>query len=173
LFIDDVIAELSSDERLKVVAVLASRSPRVRTALPHGLRTEHSVVELPAPIPSEPSVEVVAVLDPASTAAQRLAPLLLVLRKVVNCRIKLFLNPQDKNSDMPLKSFYRYVLEAEMQFTASGAQRGALARFSRLPHAPLLSMELRTPPNWLVECVNSVYDLDNIRLADVETVVHR
>ncbi|KAI5635339.1 UDP-glucose:Glycoprotein glucosyltransferase domain-containing protein [Phthorimaea operculella] len=33
-------------------------------------------------------------------------------------------------------------------------------------------MELRTPPNWLVECVKSVYDLDNIRLADVDTVVH-
>uniref|UniRef100_A0A2H1WXD8 SFRICE_018762 n=1 Tax=Spodoptera frugiperda TaxID=7108 RepID=A0A2H1WXD8_SPOFR len=69
--------------------------------------------------------------------------------------------------------FYRYVLEPELQFTSSGALTGgALARFARLPHAPLLSMELRTPPNWLVECVKSVYDLDNIRLADVDTVVH-
>lgn len=48
-------------------------------------------------------VQIVAVLDPASNAAQKLAPLLLVLRRVVNCRIKLFMNPQDKNSDMPLK----------------------------------------------------------------------
>ncbi|KAJ8734858.1 hypothetical protein PYW08_014108 [Mythimna loreyi] len=165
--------ELSSEDRLKVVSVVAARSPRVRTTLPAGLKTEHSLVDLPPLRADEAAVEIVAVLDPASTAAQRLAPLLLVLRRVVNCRIKLFVNPQDKNSDMPLKSFYRYVLEPELQFTPSGAlSGGALARFARLPHAPLLSMELRTPPNWLVECVKSVYDLDNIRLADVDTVVH-
>ncbi|XP_063891036.1 UDP-glucose:glycoprotein glucosyltransferase isoform X2 [Helicoverpa armigera] len=171
---DDVDSkQLDSSERLKVVSVVAARSPRVRTALPPGLRTEHSLVDLPPLRDDEAAVEIVAVLDPASTAAQRLAPLLLVLRRVVNCRIKLFLNPQDKNSDMPLKSFYRYVLEPELQFTAAGAATGgALARFARLPHAPLLSMELRTPPNWLVECVKSVYDLDNIRLADVDTLVH-
>ncbi|CAH1643381.1 unnamed protein product [Spodoptera littoralis] len=167
------VSSLSSDERLKVVCVVAARSPRVRTAAPAGLRGDHSLVDLPPLRQHEAAVEIVAVLDPASTAAQRLAPLLLVLRRVVNCRIKLFVNPQDKNSDMPLKSFYRYVLEPELQFTSSGAlSGGALARFARLPHAPLLSMELRTPPNWLVECVKSVYDLDNIRLADVDTVVH-
>ena len=66
------------------------------------------------------------------------------------------------------------MLEPELQFSAQGAQgAGAAARFSRLPHAPLLSLELRTPANWLVECVKSVYDLDNIRLADVDSVVHR
>lgn len=165
--------EMSVDERLKVVAVVAARSPKTRTSLPADLRTEHSLVDLPPLMDNEAAIEIVAVLDPASTAAQRLAPLLLVLRRVVNCRIKLFVNPQDKNSDMPLKSFYRYVLEPELQFTSSGALTGgALARFARLPRAPLLSMELRTPPNWLVECVKSVYDLDNIRLADVDTVVH-
>lgn len=55
-------------------------------------------------------MQVVAVLDPASNAAQRLAPVLLILRRIVNCRIKLFLNPQDKNSDMPLKRYLRYCL---------------------------------------------------------------
>ncbi|XP_026726157.1 UDP-glucose:glycoprotein glucosyltransferase [Trichoplusia ni] len=165
--------QLSTEERLKVVTVVAARSPRVRTQLPPGLRTQHSLVDLPPLRDNEAAIEIIAVLDPASTAAQRLAPLLLVLRHVVNCRIKLFVNPQDKNSDMPLKSFYRYVLEPELQFTSAGALTGgALARFARLPHAPLLSLELRTPPNWLVECVKSVYDLDNIRLADVDTLVH-
>ncbi|XP_030027035.2 UDP-glucose:glycoprotein glucosyltransferase [Manduca sexta] len=164
---------ISRDVRLQLVSVLAGRSPRTRTALPAGLRTQHSLVDLPPLYPDEAAVEIVAVLDPASSAAQRLAPVLLVLRRVVNCRIKLFLNPQDKNSDMPLKSFYRFVLEPELQFSSSGSlSGGALARFSRLPHAPLLSMELRTPSNWLVECVRSVYDLDNIRLADVDTLVH-
>lgn len=170
---DDESIELSTDTRLKVVSVLAGRKARVRTPTPEGLRTEHSVVTLQPLYGDEPALQIVALLDPASTAAQRLAPLLLVLRRVVNCHIQLFLNPQDKNSDMPLKSFYRYVLDPELQFNSDGALSGGpIARFSRLPHAPLLSMELRTPTNWLVECVKSVYDLDNIRLADVETVVH-
>ncbi|XP_072935877.1 UDP-glucose:glycoprotein glucosyltransferase [Epargyreus clarus] len=174
-FDDDVddTKQLSDDEYLRAVAVVSARSPRVRAAPPAALRTEHSLVDMPPLYENEAAVEIVAVVDPASTAAQRLAPLLLVLRRVVNCHLKLFLNPTDKNSDMPLKSFYRYVLEAELQWDARGAAAGgALARFSRLPHAPLLSMELRTPPNWLVECVKSVYDLDNIRLADVESLVH-
>ncbi|KAJ2946318.1 hypothetical protein O0L34_g12355 [Tuta absoluta] len=170
---DDDFVELNNENRLKVVSVLAARSPKTRTALPAGLKTEHSLVELQPLYKDEAAIEIVAVTDPASIAAQRLAPLLLVLRRVINCRIKLFMNPQDKNSDMPLKSFYRYVLEPELQFSPEGSLTGgAVARFSRLPHAPLLSLELRTPPNWLVECVKSVYDLDNIRLADVETVVH-
>ncbi|XP_045529662.1 UDP-glucose:glycoprotein glucosyltransferase [Pieris brassicae] len=170
---DDSISDIDTEKYFKVISILASRSPRTRTPLPTGLKTEHSLVELPPLYSDEAAIEIVAVVDPASTAAQRLAPLLLVLRRVINCRIKLFLNPQDKNSDMPLKSFYRYVLEAELQFTPSGSLTGgAIARFNRLPHAPLLSMEMRTPPNWLVECVKSVYDLDNIRLADVESLVH-
>ncbi|XP_068628440.1 UDP-glucose:glycoprotein glucosyltransferase [Battus philenor] len=171
--VDDETPELTPDNYLKVISVLAARSPKGRTPLPVGIRTEHSLVELPPLYTDEAAVEIVAVIDPASTAAQRLAPLLLVLRRIVNCRLKLFLNPQDKNSDMPLKSFYRYVLEPELQFNAKGGLTGgALARFSRLPQAPLLSLELRTPPNWLVECVRSVYDLDNIRLADVDSLVH-
>ncbi|XP_034841093.1 UDP-glucose:glycoprotein glucosyltransferase [Maniola hyperantus] len=170
---DDDVAEISTENYMKVISVLASRSPKVRTPLPSGLRTEHSVIELSPLYQDEAAVEIVAVVDPASSPAQRLAPLLLALRRVLNCRVQLFLNPQDKNSDMPLKSFYRYVLEPELQFNANGAQTaGAIARFSRLPHAPLLSLDLRTPSNWLVECVKSVYDLDNIRLADVESLVH-
>ncbi|KOB72007.1 Pantothenate kinase 4 [Operophtera brumata] len=50
------------------------------------------------------------------------------------------------------------------EFTADGALTGgAIARFSRLPHAPLLSMEIRTPPNWLVECVNE-FELEYLLL---------
>lgn len=171
---DDVMDDkITADMRLKIISVLAARGPRTRTPIPNELKTEHSLIDLAPVYENEAAIEIVAVLDPATNAAQRLAPILLVLRRVVNCHIKLFLNPQDKNSDMPLKSFYRYVLEPELQFTSSGAlSGGALAKFSRLPHAPLLSMELRTPSNWLVECVKSVYDLDNIRLADVDTVVH-
>lgn len=51
-------AELSTEKYLKVISVLAARSPRVRTPLPAGLRSEHSVVELAPLYKDEAAVEV-------------------------------------------------------------------------------------------------------------------
>ncbi|KAH9634134.1 hypothetical protein HF086_001336 [Spodoptera exigua] len=55
---DDLeVGELSPDERLKVVCVVGARSPRVRTALPGGLRGDHSLVDLPPLRDDEAAVE--------------------------------------------------------------------------------------------------------------------
>lgn len=71
-------------------------------------------------------------------------------------------------------SFYRYVLDPEIQFTEDGKEiAGPIARFTNMPTAPLLTQNIHVPENWLVEVVRSVYDLDNIRLENVESVVHR
>lgn len=71
-------------------------------------------------------------------------------------------------------SFYRFVVEPEVQWLSNGdLSAGPHARFTHLPHSSLLTQSMHVPVNWLVESVKSVYDLDNIRLADVERVVHR
>lgn len=71
-------------------------------------------------------------------------------------------------------SFYRFVLDTELQWNNDGnLGNGPYARFTHLPQSSLLTLSLHVPGNWLVESVRSVYDLDNIRLADVEKVVHR
>lgn len=73
-----------------------------------------------------------------------------------------------------MSSFYRYVLDPEVQFTAEGRlSPGPMARFSNMPPAPLLTQNMHVPDNWLVEAVASPYDLDNIRLEEVDSVVHR
>lgn len=41
-----------------------------------------------------------------------------------------------------------------------------------MPTSPLLTQNMHVPENWLVEVVRSVYDLDNIRLENVESNVH-
>lgn len=70
-------------------------------------------------------------------------------------------------------SFYRYVVESELQFTADGKfTAGPDAKFTGLPTSPLLTQNLQVPDNWLVEIVRSVYDLDNIRLVDINGPVH-
>lgn len=71
-------------------------------------------------------------------------------------------------------SFYRFVLESEIQFNEDGSQTaGPMARFNNMPTSPLLTQNYHVPENWLVEVVRSVYDLDNIRLENVESNVHR
>lgn len=71
-------------------------------------------------------------------------------------------------------SFYRYVLEPEVIFDKSGhLSPDPIAKFTNMPTSPLLTQIIHVPDNWLVESVESPYDLDNIRLEDVEMGVYR
>lgn len=72
-----------------------------------------------------------------------------------------------------VNSFYRFVIEPEPQFNADGAVRsGPYAKFTGIPASPLLTQNLQVPENWMVGAVRSVYDLDNIKLADINGPVH-
>ncbi|XP_043227369.1 UDP-glucose:glycoprotein glucosyltransferase 1-like isoform X2 [Amphibalanus amphitrite] len=168
----DVPEGVLSDIMMKTSALLNSRTlKKERYAMPK-LEEKHSVVRLPAADASRPAFDLVAVCDPVSRGAQQLGPLLAVLRQVLNADIRLVLNAQDKHSDMPLKSYYRLVLEAEPQFSSSGALQGPSARFTGLPGEPILTQHYHVPDNWMVEAVVSPHDLDNIKLDDVENGVH-
>uniref|UniRef100_A0A7N8X340 UDP-glucose glycoprotein glucosyltransferase 1 n=1 Tax=Mastacembelus armatus TaxID=205130 RepID=A0A7N8X340_9TELE len=116
--------------------------------------------------------DVVAVVDPVTRDAQKLAPLLLVLKQLININLRVFMNCQSKLSDLPLKSFYRYVLEPEVVFQADGSfAPGPMAKFLDMPQSPLFTLNLNTPESWMVESVHTRYDLDNIYLQEVENIV--
>uniref|UniRef100_A0A3P8PGB5 UDP-glucose ceramide glucosyltransferase-like 1 n=1 Tax=Astatotilapia calliptera TaxID=8154 RepID=A0A3P8PGB5_ASTCA len=116
--------------------------------------------------------DVVAVVDPVTREAQKLAPLLLVIKQLVNVNLRVFMNCQSKLSEMPLKSFYRYVLEPEVAFQADGSfSPGPIAKFLDMPQSPLFTLNLNTPESWMVESVHTRYDLDNIYLQEVENIV--
>ena len=78
-----------------------------------------SLVHLPS---SDPDLELqlVAFIDPLSPTAQRIAPLIQTLHTATSMDVKLYLNPISKLSEVPIKSFYRYVLEAELSFEEDG-----------------------------------------------------
>uniref|UniRef100_A0A8D3E204 UDP-glucose ceramide glucosyltransferase-like 1 n=1 Tax=Scophthalmus maximus TaxID=52904 RepID=A0A8D3E204_SCOMX len=116
--------------------------------------------------------DVVAVVDPVTRDAQKLSPLLLVLKQLVNVNLRVFMNCQSKLSDMPLKSIYRYVLEPEVTFRSdSSFSPGPMAKFLDMPQSPLFTLNLNTPESWMVESVHTRYDLDNIYLEEVENIV--
>jgi UDP-glucose:glycoprotein glucosyltransferase len=171
---DELEMELNSDVMTRLLSLMMPRtSTKSRFSLPSELREDHTVVKLPAKLKDEPSFNIVAVLDPASRGAQKLSALLILLRQVINCDLKVFLCAVDKHSDMPVKNFYRYVIEPELQFTADGrSTSGPVAKFSGLPSSPLLTQNLAVPENWLADLIRSVYDLDNIRLSDIGGPVH-
>uniref|UniRef100_A0A8C4IJP8 UDP-glucose ceramide glucosyltransferase-like 1 n=1 Tax=Dicentrarchus labrax TaxID=13489 RepID=A0A8C4IJP8_DICLA len=95
-----------------------------------------------------------------------------VLSQVVNVRLQVFMNCRAKLSEMPLKSFYRFVLESDVYFLANDTvSPGPVARFMELPESPLLTLNMITPESWIVQAVRSPHDLDNIHLQEVSGVV--
>lgn len=170
---DDDDDAITSDTILKLESLLVSKSSSKARFDISFSSDEHSVIKIPARHPDQVAFDLVAIVDPVSRGAQKLGPILQVLEEVLNCNIKVFLNSVEKNSDMPVKSFYRFVLESEIQFSEDGKQlSGPIARFNNMPSSPLLTQNYHVPENWLVEVVRSVYDLDNIRLENVESNVH-
>ncbi|VDK65586.1 unnamed protein product [Onchocerca ochengi] len=109
------------------------------------------------------------IVDPLSIQAQRLGHLLTVIQKVVNLEVKLVMNPKAKLSELPLKRFYRLVLQPTIVFDDSGRIDDVAyeARFTALPNKQLLTLAVVPPDAWMVQSVYAIYDLDNIRMENV------
>lgn len=111
------------------------------------------------------SIQFVASIDPTSEIAQRWIPILKVLSELSGVHLKLYLNPKEKMKELPVKRFYRHVLDARPTFTEDGDLHNLKATFSGLPKDALLNLALDVPPAWLVTPKESVHDLDNIKLS--------
>uniref|UniRef100_A0A8C2XGP4 UDP-glucose ceramide glucosyltransferase-like 1 n=1 Tax=Cyclopterus lumpus TaxID=8103 RepID=A0A8C2XGP4_CYCLU len=164
-------AKHASDLVMKVDALLtAAPKGEVRRDV-HFIKDSHSVLRL-SPRENEVFYDVVAIVDPLTREAQKMSPLLIVLSQVVNVRLQVFMNCRAKLSEMPLKSFYRFVLESDVNFLANNTvSPGPVARFMELPESPLLTLIMITPESWMVQAVSSPHDLDNIHLQEVNGVV--
>ncbi|KAG7503243.1 hypothetical protein JOB18_034256 [Solea senegalensis] len=161
----------ASDLVMKVDALLtAAPKGEVRRDV-HFIKDSHSILHL-SPREHEVCYDVVAIVDPLSREAQKMSSLLIVLSQVVNVRLQVFMNCRAKLSEMPLKSFYRFVLESDVLFLANDTvSPGPVARFMDLPESPLLTLNMITPESWMVQAVRSPHDLDNIHLQEVNGVV--
>ncbi|XP_064615079.1 UDP-glucose:glycoprotein glucosyltransferase 1-like [Liolophura sinensis] len=173
LTFEDTPWQEASEQIMKTGALLSSRrqSDTSRKEL-HFKGKQHSVVHIKADVDA-PTFEVEAILDPLTREAQKMAPILAVLKEVANVNIRIFMNCRDKLSEMPLKNFYRYVLEPEIRFKVDGSySAGPSAKFTDMPQKSLLTLNMDPPESWLVESVMSPYDLDNILLEEVATGVN-
>lgn len=114
------------------------------------------------------SINIVAAIDPTSQVAQRWIPILKVISELSGLHMKLFLNPRERMQELPVKRFYRHVLEAKPSFSKDGARVDPKATFEGLPKEALLNLGLDVPPAWLIAPKDSVHDLDNIKLSAIK-----
>lgn len=101
---DNEDLSIDSDTILKLFTILVPRQQsRTRFAIPTDIQDNYTAVKLPHKSANVPYFEIFAVLDPASRGAQKLAPILILLRNIVNCNMRVLLCAVDKHSDMPVK----------------------------------------------------------------------
>ncbi|KAF9870433.1 udp-glucose: glycoprotein glucosyltransferase [Colletotrichum karsti] len=145
-------------------------APSMRVSAYDTWNSTYTAIEIGDPEAS--SIQLVGLLNPASEQAQRWAPILKVVSELEGVYLKLFLNPKDKIDELPVKRFFRYVLESEPTFDQAGKVRALEASFKNLPSEALLNAGMDVPPSWLVAPKISVHDPDNIKLSSVKTNVY-
>ena len=114
------------------------------------------------------TIRIHASIDPVSEAAQRWIPIIKALSDLEGVATCLFLNPRERLDELPIKRFYRHVLEPKPTFEQDGSLQALSAKFSGLPADALLNMGMDLPSSWLVAPKDSIHDLDNIKLSAVK-----
>nr|OQO31437.1 hypothetical protein B0A51_02148 [Rachicladosporium sp. CCFEE 5018] len=142
-------------------------APTVRSAVYKKWALEHTAIKVGSA--ETATIQIVASIDPASETAQRWVPIIKVLSELEGVYTAIYINPKDRIEDLPIKRFYRYVLDSKPTFDQTGAVQGQSAHFAGLPAEALLNMAMDLPPSWLVAPKESVHDLDNIKLSAIKT----
>ena len=113
---------------------------------------------------SEPApLNIHVILDPISKTAQEVASILLMLNEALGAQITLTLSPTMNLTQVPLQSFYRYVVPS----AAENDLQPLHATFSGLPIHQVLTLGLDVPESWLVEAVAAEQDMDNLHLDEI------
>ena len=118
---------------------------------------------------STATIHLVAVLNPASELGQKWAPILKVLSELDGVYLRVFLNPQSDLSELPVKRFFRYVLDSAPIFDDAGKVKAPSATFAGIPSEALLTAGMDVPPAWLVSSKVAVDDLDNLKLKEIKS----
>ena len=104
-----------------------------------------------------------AIVDPATETAQRLAPLLQVIRDELKLPLMLVLAPKlilEGDAKIPIASYYRFVADPHAFQLADNSPN---AHFENLPISHTLTIRMDVPEPWDIQQAQSVQDTDNLR----------
>ncbi|KAJ1946986.1 killer toxin resistant protein [Kickxella alabastrina] len=134
------------------------------------LPSTHATAPLTTNEPGSARMRIQVVLDPLSETAQKWAPLLETLVSMPSVSLELWMVPKTKMTELPVKRFYRYLWPSKPEFGATGSTACPEVVFNGIPADPLLTLGMDVPSAWLVTAVESIHDLDNIRLSSLRDV---
>ncbi|ESZ97892.1 glycosyltransferase family 24 protein [Sclerotinia borealis F-4128] len=117
------------------------------------------------------TIHMTVVIDPVSEQGQKWVPIVKAISELEGVYLKMFLNPKERLQELPIKRFYRYVLESKPTFDDEGALVAPGASFTGVPQEALLTVKLDIPPAWLVAPKVSIQDPDNIKLSSIKSDV--
>ena len=115
----------------------------------------------------DPMIKLVASIDPVSEIAQQWLPILSTFSKMYGVELQIFVNPRERLQELPVKRFYRHVIDSEPKFESDGSLITPKAVFSGIPTESLLNLGMDVPPAWLVAPAECEYDLENIKLSSL------
>ena len=183
---------LKSDQCMHASSLVARRHyiMEISGINPKGQVVDLTFLETPEASFSDSSDESLitleAVLDPLSPEARRVTPVLKILRDALKpyISVRVILNPKLDLEKLPLTSFYRYASPRFAFPKKSNRKKGKIkdietaeialtalnpsAFFASLPVSQTLTTHLDTPEQWLVTIAVAAYDLDNVRLEDLD-----
>lgn len=141
--VDELTSELWSDVAMAAASVAAVRQAAARQYgggqdILQGLERESAAIVAES---ADAVVSIEGCLDPLSSEAQKLAPILLVLREQLgsSLALRLALNPARDVGALPIKSYYRYAAPA----VPPAAPPAAF--FDGLPSTKTLTLGARAP----------------------------
>jgi len=167
LYLAKLVSIVSLSMISDVPGVIFESTPDFRLDVSEKWKTKHSVISVSNS--EDPTINVATVLDPASEIAQAWLPILKVISELAGVQLKIFLNPKEEIQELPVKRFYRYVLQSEPSFASDGSLSRPGASFSGVPVEALLTLGMDVPSSWLVAPKESVHDLDNIKLSSLKS----
>lgn len=180
LGLSEKIVDPLSSSKVSSIIVMASLSDMpdgifeqpstIRINIFDSWKSEHTAIEVGTGATA--GLHITATVDPASEKAQRWIPILKALSELDGVHLKLFLNPKERLQELPVKRFYRFVLESQPIFEDDGSLRTLGATFTGVPQEALLTLGLDEPAPWLVAAKDSIYDLDNIKLSSIKADVN-
>lgn len=117
--------------------------------------------------PESAPIHITGLLDPLCTNAPQLVSLLRMMSTFSNVRISLMLNPRIRVPYLPFNQFTRFDYRTRPRFDEHGQEDMPSLAFESLPESSVLTMQIHAPRSLVAMADEAVYDLDNIRLADV------
>lgn len=112
-------------------------------------------------------IHVAGLMDPISANAPVMASLIRMLSSMHGVRVSMLMNPRLRQPTLPLQKFTRFDYRVAPHFNDDGDEVMPSLTFAKLPEQAVLTMQIQAPRSLVAMADEAVYDLDNVRLADV------